>query len=168
MFFYLYSTELFAQQAMLSDLKSVKIGDQVWTTENLNVSTFRNGDTIPEAKTYEEWEAAGALGKPAWCYQANLPEYGRKYGKLYNWYAVNDERGLAPKGWHVPSNEERNNMIDVLGGEISSKKMKSTHGWKNIEEGKSGNGSNESGFSAFAGSYRSFDGIFYSIGYIGI
>lgn len=84
----------------------VRIGSQVWTTTNLNVVTFRNGDTIPEAKSEKDWETAGYNKQPAWCYNENNAGYGVKYGKLYNWYAVNDPRGLAPNGWHIPSDAE--------------------------------------------------------------
>ena len=70
--------------------KTVTIGEQTWMAENLNVSKFRNGDEIPEAKTNEEWIKAGNEGKPAWCYYENIPANGEKYGKLYNWYAVTD------------------------------------------------------------------------------
>jgi len=86
----------------------------VWMSgENLNVDRFRNGDPIPEAKTDEEWRIAGERKQPAWCYYNNDPAYGKKYGKLYNWYAVNDSRGLAPKG-HVPSEMEWNELINEL------------------------------------------------------
>lgn len=91
-------------------MEEVKIGDQFWMAENLNVDKFRNGDTIPEAKTEEEWIEAGENGQPAWCYYNNNPENGDHYGKLYNWYAVNDLRGLAPEGWRVPTQEE---ILDV-------------------------------------------------------
>jgi uncharacterized protein (TIGR02145 family) len=83
--------------------QQIKIGTQIWATRNLDASTFRNGDTIPEAKTDEEWKAAGNDKKPAWCYYNNDPANGKKYGKLYNYYAVKDKRGLAPEGWHIPS-----------------------------------------------------------------
>ncbi|OSZ77565.1 hypothetical protein CAP36_14420 [Chitinophagaceae bacterium IBVUCB2] len=76
---------------------------QVWMSENLNVSHFANGDTIPEAKTNHDWEMAGIEGQPAWCYYDNDPNNAKLYGKLYNWYAVNDPRGLAPAGYHIPT-----------------------------------------------------------------
>lgn len=114
--------------------KTVTIGTQVWMKENLNVSTFRNGDPIPEAKTDEEWKRAGEEGKPAWCYYDNDPKNGTKYGKLYNWYAVNDARGLAPSGYHVPTDEEWRVLIDFLGNEVE-KEMKSTSGWGSYETG---------------------------------
>jgi uncharacterized protein (TIGR02145 family) len=113
--------------------KTVTIGTQVWMKENLSVSTFRNGDPIPEAKTDEEWERAGEEGKPAWCYYDNDVKNGTKYGKLYNWYAVNDARGLAPSGYHVPTDEEWKMIKDFLGDDAGTK-MKSTSGWDNWSE----------------------------------
>ncbi len=98
--------------------KSVKIGTQIWMTENLNVSTFRNGEPIPEAKTEEEWKKAGENKQPAWCYYNNDPKNGAKYGKLYNWCAVNDIRGIAPTGWHIPSYDEWTILINAQGGII--------------------------------------------------
>jgi uncharacterized protein (TIGR02145 family) len=67
-------------------LKTVLIGDQVWMAENLNVSAFRNGDPIPEAKSAKEWEEAGKKGLPAWCCYESDRGNGEKYGKLYNFY----------------------------------------------------------------------------------
>ena len=116
--------------------KSVKIGTQTWMTENLNVSTFRNGDPIPEAKTKEEWESAGTNHQPAWCYYDNDPKNGAKYGKLYNWYAVIDSRGLAPEGWHVPSDAEWTTLKSNLGDD-SGNTMKSKSGWGNFQTGGS-------------------------------
>ena len=105
--------------------QSVTIGTQTWTTKNLDVATFRNGDAIPQAKTNEEWKAAGKNKQAAWCYYRNDPKNGAKYGKLYNWYAVVDTRGLAPAGWHVPTDEEWTVLSTFLGGEdVAGKKMK--------------------------------------------
>jgi len=136
----------------------VTIGTQVWMTKNLDVSTFRNGDPIPQAKTYEEWNRAKNR-QPAWCYYENDPANGAKYGKLYNWYAVNDPRGLAPRGWHIPSDAEWTVLTDYLGGEEKAgAKMKSKQGWA-----KDGNGTNSSSFSGLPGGLRyysdSFDGV---------
>lgn len=96
--------------------KMVTIGMQEWMAENLDVSTFRNGDAIPEARTAEEWLAAYRSESPAWCYYNNDPKNGEKYGKLYNWYAVNDPRGLAPSGWHIPTDSEWQTLIASSGG----------------------------------------------------
>ena len=82
------------------------IGNQVWMSLNFDGDKFRNGDPIPQAKTVQEWNSAGQNKQPAWCYYDNDPKNGAKYGKLYNWYAVNDPRILAPKGWHIPSDAE--------------------------------------------------------------
>ena len=144
--------------------QNLTIGKQVWMTKNLDVSTFRNGDTIPQAKTDKEWEKAGENEQPAWCYYDNNAKNGEKYGKLYNWYAVNDPRGLAPKGWHVPSDKEWTVLTDYLGGEaVAGKKMKSSSGWKDYES-KSGNGTNESGFLGLPSGYCYSNGLFYFIG----
>jgi uncharacterized protein (TIGR02145 family) len=128
---------------LADDFEIAVIGSQTWMAENLNVNVFRNGDTIPEAKTNEEWIKAGEEGKPAWCYYNNDTANGRIYGKLYNWYAVDDKRGLAPKGWHIPSNTDWDSLIDLLGGEdIVGPKIKSIELWENEIN------LNETGFSA--------------------
>jgi uncharacterized protein (TIGR02145 family) len=110
------------------NLKSVVIGTQTWTSENLNVSTFQNGDPIPEVRTTEEWKKAGENKQPAWCYYDNDPKNGEKYGKLYNWYAVSDPRGIAPYGWHIPSEEDWLTLEKYLGENIG-KEMKNSFDW---------------------------------------
>jgi uncharacterized protein (TIGR02145 family) len=143
--------------------RAVRIGRQIWMTTNLNVDRFRNGDPIPQARTDEEWERAGETGSPAWCYYNNDPANGSKYGKLYNWYAVNDSRGLAPVGYHIPSGQEWAVLTDFLGVKDGvGTKMKSTSGWAN-----NGNGNNSSGFSGLPGGLRGNEGIFYDVGYFG-
>jgi uncharacterized protein (TIGR02145 family) len=94
-------------------IETIMIGTQEWTTKNLNVSRYRNGDIIPEVRNQKEWDK---LTTGAWCYFNNDPKNGAIYGKLYNWYAVNDPRGLAPKGFHIPSDSEWQILIDYLGG----------------------------------------------------
>ncbi len=94
--------------------KEVTIGKQVWMTENLNVDKFRNGDPIPQAQTKEEWENARKQGMPAWCYYNNDPTIGKNYGKLYNWFAVIDPRGLAPEGWDIPSDDDWTQLVDYV------------------------------------------------------
>ena len=96
--------------------KTINIGNQVWMAENLNTNKFLNGDPIPEAKTIEDWEKAGENEQPAWCYFENNTYNGTLYGKLYNYFAVIDERGLAPSGWHIPTWNEGCILIDTLGG----------------------------------------------------
>lgn len=147
------SNNLYAQS-------TVKIGHQIWMTKNLDVVKFRNGDPIQQAKTNEEWARAGKEGKPAWCNYDNDSANGIQYGKLYNWFAVNDLRGLAPAGWHVPKDPEWTILTDFLGGiEEAGTKMKSTSGWK-----KNGNGNNTSGWSGLPGGLSYSNGLFSSIG----
>ena len=156
-------------QKILSEIKpryeSVKIGNQEWMTRNLDVDRFRNGDLIPHIESDEEWEESGENGQPACCFYYNDPENGKKYGKLYNWYAVNDPRGFAPEGYHVPSDEEWTTLINYLGGEdIAGPKMKSVEGWEIREDvdGKiqNGNGDNSSGLNIFPGGIRYYNGSF--------
>lgn len=97
---------------------TVKIGNQIWMDKNLDVSKFRNGDEIWEAKTANLWYSKGVIEKePAWCYYENKTANGTVYGKLYNYWAVIDPRGLAPEGWHIPTNNEWKLVINTLGGE---------------------------------------------------
>ena len=120
------------------------------------------------SKTDEEWANAGKNKQPAWCYYDNDPANGAKYGKLYNWYAVNDSRGLAPEGWKIPSDEDWSRLTDFLGGKwVAGTKMKSTDFWADYL-GESGNGTNESGFSGLPGGNRYYvDGTFPNVGYRG-
>ena len=134
----------------------IKIGEQTWTSQNLDVDAFRDGNKITEAKTQEEWVHAVKSQKPAWCYYYNDPKNGLKSGKLYNWFAVNDPRGLAPEGWHIPSDEEWSTLVKFLGDDKElAGKIKHTEGWKNDE-----NGNNSSGLSLVPGGYRYSNGYF--------
>jgi len=147
----------------IKDFGIVTIGTQTWAVANLNVRTFRNGDSIPEARTSKEWVTAGESGKPAWCYYNNNPAYGLKYGKLYNWYAVNDPRGLAPVGWTLPSDADWAKLTYFLGGQgAAGRKMKSTSEW-----GDGNDGTNEAGFIGLPGGYRIENGTFLNLGSIG-
>ncbi|MBM3433123.1 MAG: hypothetical protein FJX92_09060 [Bacteroidetes bacterium] len=140
--------------------KEVTIGKQVWMTQNLDVDKFRNGEVIPEAKTDGEWKAYADAGEAAWCYYENDPANGEIYGKLYNWYAVSDSRGLAPVGYHIPSDAEWTLLTDYSGGaEKAGAKMKSKQGWA-----EDGNGTNSSGFSGLPGGNRNSNGSFDLIG----
>jgi uncharacterized protein (TIGR02145 family) len=142
-----------------SSFITVTIGKQIWMKENLNVDKFRNGDVIKEAKTLEEWNHAGLMKQPAWCYYNNQYENGLKYGKLYNYYAVQDPRGLAPVGYHIANEKDWKELESFLGDESAVLKMKNSTGWQ-----YNGNGNNISGFSALPGGCRQFGGEFYSEG----
>jgi uncharacterized protein (TIGR02145 family) len=152
-----------ANDTVVDKYESVKIGDQVWMKQNLDISNFRNGDPIPEVKTDEEWMKAVKDGKPAWCFYNNDPENGKIYGRLYNWYAVNDPRGLAPEGWHVPSDAEWSKLMNYLGGgEVAGGKMKTTDAinWNSSSQDTT----NSSDFSGLPGGYRYTDGTFDGLG----
>lgn len=135
LFLIFFYTNLFAQTEL-------KIGNQIWMTKNLDVGTFRNGKPIPQAKTMEEWEKAGRDMAPAWCFYNFDPKNGIKYGKLYNWFAVVDSMGLAPLGWHIPTDNEWNILIKNIDtsarncknsceeSKTAGKAMKSSTGWK--------------------------------------
>jgi uncharacterized protein (TIGR02145 family) len=140
----------------------IEIGNQGWMQINLNEDKFRNGDTIPEVRDSTEWRKASENQEPAWCYYNN-DEANAKYGKLYNWYAVNDPRGLAPEGWHIPTDAEWTTLTDFLGGDgKAGVKMKSTEGWYD-----NGNGTNSSGFSGLPGGSRDGSGAFNYFDYSG-
>jgi uncharacterized protein (TIGR02145 family) len=104
--------------------KTVKIGDQVWMAENLSAIKFSNGDIIPEAKTEAEWILAGKNKQPAWCYYNFDANYEATYGRLYNWYAVNDFRGLEPSGWAIPKEKDWIGLKVLLeGGDINWREL---------------------------------------------
>lgn len=99
-------------------ISALKFGDKVWMTENLNAGHFRNGDEIPLAGNAEEWARFGESGKPACCFLSDDPQSAGRLGRLYNWYAINDPRGLAPEGWHIPTDEDWIGLTGYLGGGV--------------------------------------------------
>jgi|AP95_1055475.scaffolds.fasta_scaffold01111_5 uncharacterized protein (TIGR02145 family) len=141
-----------------NEYQAVQIGDQLWMKENLKVTHYRNGDNIPNITNNGEWggDTTGAYGD-----YNNNPLNSGIYGRLYNWYAVVDERAIAPDGWHVPTNDEWETLIDFLGGQsIAGGQLKSTGTtdeetglWKAPNEGAT----NESGFTGLPGGYRDND-----------
>ena len=150
------------------DYATVLIGDQCWFAENLRSENYDNDDPIPAGLSDSEWSsttsgATAVYGESA----SNLETYGR----LYNWYAVDDVRGLCPSGWHVPTDAEWMTMEMALGmseseanstgwrGTDQGTQMKTTYGWNG-----GGNGTNSSGFSGLPVGYRSIDGNFSSAG----
>ena len=141
----------------LGGVTDVQIGNQIWMVENLDVVKYRNGDTIPQhTGTDAQW---AALTTGAWCWYANLSANGLVYGKLYNWYAVNDSRGLAPLGYYVPTDTEFTVLTSHLGGtDFAGAQMKATTLWNSPNTGAT----NSSGFTALPTGYR-FSGSFTEI-----
>ena len=136
----------------------ITICNQTWTKSNLNVSHYRNGDIIPQVTDATQWNG---LTTGAWCYYANMSSNGIISGKLYNWYAVNDPRGLAPAGYHIPTNAEWTSLTTCLGGEtIAGGKMKETgtSHWTSPNQ----DATNSSGFTAIPGGNCGTDGTFHS------
>jgi uncharacterized protein (TIGR02145 family) len=137
----------------------VTICDQTWTKSNLNVSHYRNGDVIPQVTDPTAW---ANLTTGAWCYYNNDQSNGTIYGKMYNWYAVNDPRGLAPQGWHVPTDEEWTRLTNCLGGvSVAGAKMKEvgTTYWSTPNLGAT----NSSRFTSLPGGQRNYFGNFETI-----
>jgi uncharacterized protein (TIGR02145 family) len=133
---------------------TVTIGTQVWMVENLKVTHFRNGDSIPYLATAMEWSSAIGCSD-----YNNSSANGSTYGKLYSWYVVRDMRRLAPTGWHIPTVAEWNTLQAYLGDSmVAGGKMKETgtvH-WFSPNTGAT----NESGFTALPGGYRDSNGSF--------
>ena len=145
-------------------IASLTIGSQIWALKNLDVTTYRNGDPIPQVTDATQWTN---LTTGAWCYYNNDPANGPIYGKLYNWYAVNDPRGLAPTGWHVPSHAEWTTLSTFLGGDAvagSAMRETGTAHWMSPNTGAT----NSSGFTALPGGFRFNNGPFSNIGFDGL
>lgn len=136
---------------------TVKIGNQCWMTENLRTSKYNNGTSLYNAINNTDWYQ-NTTG--AYCYFNNDASHNIKYGKLYNWYAVNSEN-LCPLGWHIPSDDEWQTLTTYLGGErLAGGKMKAKILW----EQPNGGATNSSGFSGIPTGMRTFDGKFYPLG----
>jgi len=158
----------------------VEIGDQCWFAENLRTTTYADGSAIPAGLTDGEW-ASTTFGATAVygegssdCYNLS-PDIDAcdevqslaEYGRLYNWHAVDDARGLCPVGWHVPTDEEWTDLEDFITAQgfsgTEGTALKSTYGWN-----YGGNGTDDFGFSALPGGRRDlYDGYFANAGGLG-
>lgn len=129
---------------------TITIGTQIWMVENLKVTRYRNGDPILNITDNAAW-AGSTTGADCW-YGNNVANKDT-YGALYNWYAVNENRNIAPAGWHVPTEAERDMLDNFLGGvSVAGGKLKEagiSH-WGSPNTGAS----NSSGFTAFPAGYR--------------
>lgn len=138
---------------------TIGIGGQIWMAENLKVSHFRNGEEIPEVSDYSVWYNTFTAAR---CSYDNNPANSVVYGHMYNWYAVKDPRILAPEGWHVPSDDEWDVLINRIGGEANAgAKLKETgfDHWTYPNEGAT----NETGFTALPGGWRLNMGYYFDI-----
>ncbi|MFZ4521465.1 MAG: fibrobacter succinogenes major paralogous domain-containing protein [Bacteroidales bacterium] len=131
---------------------TISIGSQVWMVENLRVTKYNDGTAIPQVTDSAAW---GNLKTPGYCwYNNNESIYKNIYGALYNGYVLNTDKKIAPSGWHIPSDTEWMILTTYLGGEnVAGNKLKETGSqhWSIMNT----NATNESGFTAFPGGYRS-------------
>lgn len=151
-----------------NEYKTIIVGNQEWFAENLRVAHFSDGTPIPHKQSDYEWEMTGQNRVGAY---SVYPRIGlnedtldnpmlMKYGKLYNWHAIENTKGICPQGWSVPSEDQWVNLIryaerDNTAGDM----LKSNHGWDN-----KGNGLNLIGFNVLPGGYRGENGKFHNIG----
>jgi uncharacterized protein (TIGR02145 family) len=144
-------------------IAAVTIGNQIWMRKNLDVSKYRNGDDVPQVQDAAAW---ANLTTGAWCYYENLSANGSIYGKLYNCFAVNDPRGLAPTGWHIPTDNEwttMNSFLELTNPGNVGGALKSTSLWLSPNTGAN----NNTGFTALPGGFRDIDGSFANGGFYG-
>lgn len=165
----LVSAPAHSQSDSISDMegnvyKIVAIGTQWWMAENLKVTQFANGDPIPHLTNATEW---ANTEEGAYCYYGNRTNFADSYGNLYNWYTVEDERGLCPSGWHVATDADWITMEMFLG--MSAEEAERMTAWRGTDEGsklkdESFEGNNSSGFTALATGYRDPEGVFKAMG----
>lgn len=139
---------------------TVLIGEQCWFAENLRTTVYSNLDSIPANLSQNDW---ASTTEGATAIYDNDPFFLTVYGRLYNWYAVNDSRGLCPTGWHVPTDAEWTELEDYITSQgfagTQGTALKSTTGWSN-----NGNGTDDFGFSALPSGRRNDSGPYYNLG----
>jgi uncharacterized protein (TIGR02145 family) len=149
-----------------NSIQTVTIGNQIWLVKNLDVERYRNGDTIPQVTDNAEWVK---LKTGAWCYYNNDASLGAIYGKLYNWYAVTDTRGLAPAGYHIPTDAEWKTLemfLEMAQADADKNMWRGTNQGSKLKESgtthwqaPNSDATNSTGFTALPGGYRN-DGLF--------
>lgn len=135
-----------------SEIPSVTICNNVWTLKNYDDLFYNEGSEIIEFRDNVDWKNTDIEEVGAWCYYDNNPYNGRTYGKLYNWYAVNNN--LAPEGWKIPTIDDAETLLECVGEDANKLKEPGTIHWDND------NGTNESGFTALGAGLRDKDGAF--------
>jgi uncharacterized protein (TIGR02145 family) len=149
------SSNSFSCGERISDLdgyiyNTVRIGDFCIMADNLNSVTFKDGTNLVQLSDKNSWVGSNA---PAWSYQSNSPNFAADFGKLYNWHAVSDTRGICPENWIVPSQDDWISIINLLGGMESaggSLKSPGTYLW----QASNSAATNRSGFSGNPGGRR--------------
>jgi uncharacterized protein (TIGR02145 family) len=138
--------------------KTVKIGEQVWMSENLKTTRFTNGDSIPFVLDRWDWRMLEKNETPDYGFYDDDSLKEGQYGKLYNYYVVSNGN-IAPEGWRVPTSEDWEQLIRHLGKYEAAEKLKSTSGWH-----EEGNGTDEVGFNGLPGGFRDIDGSYRGLG----
>ena len=166
-YFFIFLFLFGSLSAISQSIPTVRIYKQLWAEKNLSVSKFQNGDDIPEAKTKQEWISAFENKRPAWCSYRNSSKNDSVFGKIYNWYAISDSRGICPPGFLIPTPQDwyilqyNLNMDTATGNPFiaAAKRMKSKTGWF-----ENGNGPNYSRLNCKPGGVRLNDGSFTGYG----
>lgn len=159
----LFTTNVSVLDIEMNEYPVVEIGTQVWMGQNLKTTSYNNGDIIPTTSTPDADISKESTPKYQWAYDGNENNIN-EYGRLYTWHAATDTRGLCPTGWHLPSNDEWQILINYLGGydEAGGKMKEIGETWAAPNVGAT----NESRFSALPGGLRQGTG-FYTIGLTG-
>ncbi len=144
--------------------KTIIINNTIWMAENLRTSAFRNGSAIANVQSADQWSSTI---DPAWVHYNNDSTFDCPYGKLYNWYAVNNPAGLCPAGWHVPTTSEYDALFLALGGPVSAGDRMKTAGFVYWLPSNA-NANNSFGFSAIGAGRRFFYGDFEGLKYEGV
>ena len=153
--------------------ETVIVGGQEWMAENLKVTHYKNGDEIPTGYSNSEWADLDETETGAYVVYDDNESNADTYGYLYNWYAVDDERGVCPEGWRVPTDGEYTELTDYLGGEnVAGGKMKEcTPGScpdSEYWDSPNTDATNESGFTDLPGGYRNTsNGTYSNMGFYG-
>lgn len=155
------SEEEVEQTELTINIASIKIGNQVWMAENLSVSHYQNGDPISMLEPDNFWRQTT---EGAWSYYNNDSASYARFGKLYNWYAVNDPRQLCPKGWRMPELDDYIDLIQYLGGDTTAGHFLKKHDSSWIKNHPKD--TNAVDFSVLPAGYRLTSGEFLNFGVI--
>lgn len=144
--------------AQSADLPAVQIAGLWWMQENLSVTRYQNGDSIPDGTA--DHAAWAQLSTGAWAYPDSQAALRRSFGLLYNWYAANDPRGLCPTGWRLPTHDEWTALTHALGGETKAGAvLKARQGWLPALAGR-----DEKDFRGLPAGFRGSDGTYGGLG----
>lgn len=140
--------------------ETVTIGKQVWLARNLAVTRFANGDPVPRITDADDWAAAGVAGQPAQSAYDNAEARVARDGLLYNYAAIRDPRGLCPKGFRIPDDNDWAALESALGKDVAAVRLKAAKNWPDTENGP-GNGTDDVGFSGLPAGFRTQRGDFF-------